>query len=99
MNIEKELQDERMIFFIEGRVDTYTAPDLENAIDEELNNFKELILDFEKLEYISSAGLRVLISTQKKSKKEGFSFKIRNVNDTVNEILRMSKFNKILTIE
>lgn len=99
MNIKKELQEKRMIFFIEGRVDTYTAPDLENTIDEELNNFEELILDFEKLEYISSAGLRVLISTQKKSKKEGFLFKIRNVNDTVNEILRMSKFDKILTIE
>lgn len=99
MDIKKELQEKKIIFFIEGRVDTYTAPDLEKAIDEELDNFDELTLDFEKLEYISSAGLRVLISTQKKSKKDGFSFKIRNVNDTVNEILRMSKFDKILTIE
>ena len=99
MDIEKDFNEKELTVLINGRVDTYTAPELETAINEELDNIESLILDFENLEYISSAGLRVLVSTQKKAKKQDFSFKIINVNDVVNEILRMSKFDKILTIE
>lgn len=99
MDIKKDFNEKELTILINGRVDTYTAPELETAINEELDNIESLILDFENLEYISSAGLRVLVSTQKKAKKQDFSFKIINVNDVVNEILRMSKFDKILTIE
>ncbi|MCQ2737273.1 MAG: STAS domain-containing protein [archaeon] len=99
MDIQKNFNEKELTLLINGRVDTYTAPELETAINEELDNIESLILDFENLEYISSAGLRVLVSTQKKAKKQDFSFKIINVNDVVNEILRMSKFDKILTIE
>lgn len=99
MDIKKDFNEKELTVLINGRVDTYTAPELETAINEELDNIESLILDFENLEYISSAGLRVLVSTQKKAKKQDFSFKIINVNDVVNEILRMSKFDKILTIE
>ncbi|MDO5849573.1 MAG: STAS domain-containing protein [Methanobacteriaceae archaeon] len=99
MDIQKEFNDKELTLLINGRVDTYTAPELETAINEELDNINSLILDFQNLEYISSAGLRVLVATQKKAKKQDFIFKIKNVNDVVNEILRMSKFDKILTIE
>lgn len=99
MDIQKDFNEKELTLLINGRVDTYTAPELETAINEEIDSIESLILDFENLEYISSAGLRVLVSTQKKAKKQDFSFKIINVNDVVNEILRMSKFDKILTIE
>ena len=87
-----------------GRVcESTIKPDYLLALDKEINdefgNFDSLILDFADLEYISSAGLRVLISTQKKLKAEDIPFVIKNVNDVVNEIFRMSGFDKILKIE
>ena len=99
MDIQKDFEEKELTILINGRVDTYTAPELETAINDELGNFDSLILDFTNLEYISSAGLRVLVATKKKAKKEDFTLTIKNVNATVNEILRMSKFDKILNIE
>ena len=64
-----------------------------------MGKFDSLIIDFSDLEYISSAGLRVLIATQKKLKSEDIPMTIKNVNDTINEIFRMSGFDKILKIE
>ena len=64
-----------------------------------IHNFNSLILDLSSLEYISSAGLRVLIATQKKLKKQDIPMTIKNVNDAIKEIFRMSGFDKILTIE
>ena len=88
-----------MILSIEGRIDTITSQELEKEIDDELGNFDSLIMDFTDLEYISSAGLRVLIATQKKLKPENIPFVIKNVNDAVGEIFRMSGFDKLLKIE
>ena len=88
-----------MTIEVGDRIDTITAPDFENEINDEMGNFDSLIIDFANLEYISSAGLRVLISTQKKLKGEGIPMVIKNVNDTINEIFRMSGFDKILKIE
>ncbi len=99
MDIQKDFEEKELTILINGRVDTYTAPELETTINDELGNFDSLILDFTNLEYISSAGLRVLVATKKKAKKEDFTLTIKNVNATVNEILRMSKFDKILNIE
>ncbi len=99
MDIKKNYNGKELTMEIEDRIDTVTAPDFENEINDEMGNFDSLILDFTNLEYISSAGLRVLVSTQKKLKPEGIPMTIKNVNDTINEIFRMSGFDKILKIE
>ena len=99
MNIIKNFNEKELTIIIEGRIDTITSEDLKKDIDEENDNFNSLTLDFEKVKYISSAGLRVLVATQKKLKAENKPFVIKNVDDAVNEIFKMSGFNKILSIE
>ena len=99
MNITKNYNEKELTLAVEGRIDTITSQELDEEINEELANFDSLIMDFSDLEYISSAGLRVLIATQKKLKADNIPFIIRNVNDTVGEIFRMSGFDKILKIE
>ena len=99
MNITKNYDEKELTLSVEGRIDTITSQDLDKEINDEMGNFDSLIMDFTDLEYISSAGLRVLIATQKKLKAEDIPFIIKNVNDTVGEIFRMSGFNKLLKIE
>ena len=99
MNISKDYADKDLTLSVEGRIDTLTSQDLEKEINEELGKFDSLVIDFEKVEYISSAGLRVLIATQKKLKSTDTPMVIKNVNETINEIFRMSGFDKILKIE
>ena len=99
MNINKNFNEKELTMSVEGRIDTITSQDLEKEINSEIGNFESLVMDFTDLEYISSAGLRVLISTQKKLKADDIPVIIKNVNDTVNEIFRMSGFDKILQIE
>lgn len=83
---------------IEGRLDTATSPQLEAALLEVIDDVKELIFDFSKLEYISSAGLRILLMMQKKMMKQG-SMVIRHVNEIVAEVFEVTGFSNILTIE
>ncbi len=99
MNIIKDYNEKELTLSVEGRIDTITSKDLEKEINEETGNFDSLIMDFTDLEYISSAGLRVLIATQKKLKPDNIPFIIKNVNDSIKEIFRMSGFDKILKIE
>lgn len=99
MNIVKNYNQKELTLSVEGRIDTITSQDLEKEIDSEIGKFDSLIIDFANLEYISSTGLRVLIATQKKLKSDNISMVIKNVNDTINEIFRMSGFDKILKIE
>ncbi|WP_407392677.1 STAS domain-containing protein [Methanobrevibacter sp.] len=99
MNIIKNYNEKELTFSIEGRIDTITSQELDNEIQEEIGNFDSLVMDFNDVEYISSAGLRVLIATQKKLKPENIPFIIKNVNDSVSEIFRMSGFDKILKIK
>ena len=99
MKITKNYNEKELTLTVEGRIDTITSQDLDKEINEELGNFNSLIMDFTDLEYISSAGLRVLIATQKKLKEDDIPFVIRNVNDAIREIFRMSGFDKILKIE
>lgn len=99
MKIAKDYNEKELTIEVGESIDTVTAPDFENAINDEIGKFDSLIIDFANLEYISSAGLRVLISTQKKLKAEGIPMTIRNVNDTIGEIFRMSGFDKVLRIE
>ncbi len=99
MKIIKNYNDEELTMQIEGRIDTVTSQDLEGEITSEFDNFNSLILDFENVEYISSAGLRVLILTESKLKEKNGSLELINVNDTIKEILRMSGIDKLLTIQ
>jgi len=98
MTINKNLNGSTLCIALEGRLDTTTAPDLENELKASLNGVTELILDFEKLDYISSAGLRVLLSAQKTMTKQG-SMKIIHVNEMVMEVFEVTGFSDILTIE
>ena len=98
LNITKNLEDTKLTVYLEGRLDTTTAPQLEESMKESINNVTELIMDFEKLEYISSAGLRVLPSCQKIMSKQG-SMKVIHVSDLIKEIFEVTGFIDILTIE
>ena len=99
MDITKNFNEKELTLSVKGRIDTITSKDLDKEINDEIGNFESLILDFTDLEFISSAGLRVLIATQKKLKSENIPFVIKNVDDSVKEIFRMSGFDKILKIE
>ncbi len=98
LNITKNLEDTKLTVYLEGRLDTTTAPQLEESMKESINNVTELIMDFEKLEYISSAGLRVLLSCQKIMSKQG-SMKVIHVSDLIKEICEVTGFIDSLTIE
>ena len=97
-NINKNTENGETVFALEGRLDTVTAPDLENALKDVIPDLKNLTLDFSKLEYVSSAGLRVLLSAQKIIANKG-EMKIKNLNETVKEIFEVTGFSDILTIE
>lgn len=88
----------KAIFALEGRLDTSTAPQLEEAINGDIEKITDLSFDFANLEYISSAGLRVLLSTQKVMNKQGKMI-IKNVSEEVMEIFDVTGFSDILTIE
>ena len=98
MTIEIKRNDEYTIVEIVGRLDTTTAPLLEKAINDDIDDAKNLIIDFKGLEYISSAGLRVLLGAQKKMQKIG-TMKVVNVKELVMEVFEITGFADILTIE
>ena len=98
LNIVKNAENNAVCIALEGRLDTTTAPQLEEELKASLENAQALVLDFEKLEYISSAGLRVLLSAQKTMAKRG-EMKLTHVNETVMEIFEVTGFADILTIE
>ena len=98
MTIEKNLNGTELTVAITGRLDTTTAPQLEAEFKQSIAGIEKLILDFTALEYLSSAGLRVLLSTQKVMNKQG-EMMIKNVNETINEIFEITGFIDILTIE
>ena len=98
LNIEKKIDGEKAEITAEGRLDTITAPELEGVIREIVPSVTELVLDFEKLDYISSAGLRVLLSTHKNMTGKG-GLKIVNVSRPIMKIFEVTGFSEILTIE
>ena len=99
MQINKNLGGATLTLDIEGRIDTTTAPALEGELKRSVtSDVKNLVLDFAKVEYISSAGLRVLLAAQKVMKKQG-SMVVRNVNEAIMEVLEVTGFADILTIE
>ena len=98
MTIEKNLNGAELNVKVAGRLDTTTAPELEASLKESFEGLTKLVLDFSELEYLSSAGLRVLLQAQKTMNKQGEMI-IRNVNETINEIFEVTGFIDILTIE
>ena len=98
LNISKTIDNGKAVYTLNGRLDTVTAPELENDLKDALAGITSLTMDFAELEYISSAGLRVLLSAQKTMNKQG-EMKIIHVNDTIMEIFEVTGFVDILTIE
>ena len=98
MKIEIKKNEEATVLKIIGRLDTITAPALDKAINEDIGDTKDLVLDVKEMEYISSAGLRVFLSAQKKMQKIG-SMKVRNVCEEVMDVFEMTGFADILVIE
>ena len=98
MTIEMKKNMEETILEITGRLDTTTAPVLDKTINEELKDVENLVLDLKGLEYISSAGLRVLLNGQKKMQRVG-SMKLKNVSEAVMDVFEMTGFADILEIE
>ena len=98
MTIQKKQNGDELIVELEGRLDTMTAPELETELKGSLDKVQSLTLDFSKLEYISSAGLRVLLSAHKAMSAKG-GMKVIHVNEIVQEVFEVTGFADILTVE
>ncbi len=98
MEISKKSQGNSLEIALSGRLDTTTAPLLEAELKRNIEGVEELYFDFAALEYLSSAGLRVLLAAQKVMNKQG-KMVIRNVNETIREVFEITGFSEILTIE
>ena len=97
MTIDKKLNGTELTVVLEGRLDTTTAPQLEKSLAESLSGVQKLILDMKGLEYLSSAGLRVLLATQKTMNKQG-AMELRNVNATIMEVFEITGLSNMLVI-
>ena len=98
MTITKNLNGTTLEIALEGRLDTMTAPELEAELKKDMDSAESLVMDFSKLDYISSAGLRVLLSAHKVMSTKG-GMKVKNVNEIVQEVFDVTGFADILTIE
>lgn len=98
MNIRKETEEKALVIYVEGRLDTTTAPKLDEEISASIEGLENLVLDLGDLEYISSAGLRVILATEKKMAKQG-KLVVRKANETIMEVFEITGFADILNIE
>lgn len=98
MKIEKRLNEKNLVIELEGRLDTTTAPQLEEELKNSLAGVTDLIIDLSKMEYISSAGLRVLLSAFKTMRNKG-KMKVTNANELVKEVFEVTGFSDFLPIE
>lgn len=98
LDINKEINENQMIIKLGGRLDTNTAPELDAELKEDLNNIEDLVLNLENLQYISSAGLRVVLATQKVMNNQG-KMTVTNVQDMVMEVFEATGFSDVLTIK
>lgn len=99
MTTKKVKWDDKTFLELEGRLDTTTAPDFQTVLLRELEAEQELTLDFSRLVYVSSAGLRALLAGQKAAKKNGKSMTLCNVSEEIKEVFKMTGFLSILTVE
>ena len=97
MTVHTKKDNDTTTISVQGRIDTATSRELEAVVNQEINNCTQLIFDFKELDYISSAGLRILLGAQKLMSKRGM--KVINVNETVNEIFEVTGFSYILDIK
>ena len=98
MTIDKMIEEKKLTITLTGRLYTTTAPQLETELKQNISGVEALILDFSGLEYLSSAGLRVLLSAQKVMNRQG-SMTVKNVNEIIMEIFEVTGFVDLLTIE
>ena len=98
LDIKKTQEGESLVIALDGRLDTITAPQLEEEIRDGIDGVAELVFDFTDLAYVSSAGLRVLLSAQKTMNAKG-SMVVKNVSEDIQEIFDVTGFSDILTIE
>lgn len=98
LDIKKTIEGEKALLELSGRIDSNTAVKLEQAVKESIDGITDLTMDMKETEYISSAGLRVLLAAQKQMNKQG-KMKVLNVNETVMEVFEITGFADILTIE
>lgn len=98
MTIEKNINGEKLLITAEGRIDTKTAPELESVLNESLDGISDLTIDLAKVDYISSAGLRVLLMAQKQMNHQG-TMSVINANDDLMEIFEITGFTDIFTIK
>lgn len=99
MTISKNIDNEKITLIPEGRIDTATSPEFEACIDEVISSAKLLTIDFAKIEYISSSGLRVLLKAQKAMNAQNGEMIVANANDAVKEVFEVTGFSDILTIQ
>ena len=98
LNITKKLEDGVLDVALDGRLDTNTAPEFQQEIEPMLGSISELTLDCEKLDYISSAGLRVLLTFEQMLEEQGKKMELRNVNDIIHDVFDVTGFLDIMTI-
>lgn len=99
MNITRTQNETKTTFALSGRLDTTTAPKLKEVLIPEFDNTKSIALDFTELEYVSSAGLRVLLTGEKTAKAKGGCLTLTNVSAEIIEVFKMTGFSKVLNIE
>jgi len=98
MTLNKKLEGTTLTVKVEGRLDTLTAPELETALEDNYSNVKKLVLDLEKLDYISSAGLRAVLGAQKRMAKQEGNMEVIHVNKMVMDVFEVTGFTDILNI-
>ena len=99
MTINTQREDTTLTMEIEGRIDTQTAPDLQEAVDASLEGVVLLVLDFTKVIYISSAGLRVIAAAQNQMDEKGGEMIIRGANKNIRDLFKVTGFDTFLTLE
>ncbi|MCI8529627.1 MAG: STAS domain-containing protein [Lachnospiraceae bacterium] len=99
MTVKLMKQGENVVLFLEGRIDTMTAPEAQEALLPMVDNFGSIILDFEKVSFVSSAGLRVMLMLQKKCNAQGKEMKLIHVKPSIMEVFDMTGFSGMLRIE
>ena len=100
LNVEKKLEDGALLIALEGELDTLSSPDFEDMLEPLLDEAQSLTLDFEKLEYISSAGLRVLLAAEQALEEKGAEkVRVVNMNSTIRNIFEITGFTDVLAVE
>ena len=99
MEVKFNKQSDTLTVVISGNIDTVTAPELETQLQENLSGIKDLILDFAAVDYISSAGLRVILMTNQMMEDVDGSMTVKNVNDDVRDVFEMTGFDSLLNLE